>query len=76
MGQSKPQFKSKALSVVTINSPLSFFFFQGFFCNTEEDFNNWCQQIRKVCVYITKKGTQEYKLLSCFQTAAQRPCSL
>ncbi|XP_041342903.1 cysteine protease ATG4B isoform X1 [Pyrgilauda ruficollis] len=23
----------------------------GFFCNTEADFNDWCQQIRKVCVY-------------------------
>lgn len=30
--------------------------FQGFFCNTEEDFNDWCQQIKKVCVSITGKG--------------------
>ncbi|NXE67220.1 ATG4B protease, partial [Calcarius ornatus] len=25
-----------------------FFFFQGFFCNTEADFNDWCQQIKKL----------------------------
>ncbi|NXS24236.1 ATG4B protease, partial [Mystacornis crossleyi] len=23
----------------------------GFFCNTEADFNDWCQQIKKVCVH-------------------------
>lgn len=34
---------------VTARVPAHFWFLsQGFFCQTEEDFNDWCQQVRKV----------------------------